>query len=695
MILLNEKCNIMKSVGVFVALLLSSLMSFAQTQQGYVKTKGRLGSNGVVIAGSRLSGATIIVKGGNAVLSGNNGTFSLSIPTNSYYLQNVQKLGYVLTDPDVLSKQYAWSKNPLVLVLETPSQQTDDRIAAEKKIRRTLRQQLQEKEDEIEALKEQQKLSEEESNRKLLEIYAMQNSNEKLISEMAERYSKIDFDEVDEFNRRISSLILDGKLVKADSLLNTKGDINSRAAQLRLHLEANAQAEQELKVKQKKLEKSKALTQKELEDLAQDCYSKFEIFKIQHLNDSAEYYIKLRAQLDTTNVDMNIDAGKFYEEYVVLLDTSLNYYQRALLHSIQQYGENHLITAGIYNNIGAVFSKQDRMKLAIEYTEKAIQIKRSIVGDSSSILAKSYHNIGTILLEKGNIDGALRYLDMAEQLQRKDGSGNLHFIHNSLGMAYYRQGKFAKALEFFQKSLQERLLIFGDSHYSIATVYGNIGSVYTELAEYSKALDYQEKALDIRIKVFSNNHPSIANSYNQIGHIYEMEKKYDRALDNYQQALAVNKKVYGDLNTKVAVNYNNIGMVYSRIKEFEPSLMYLQKAYYIDSLILGENNATTAMDLNNIGGIYMKTGRLEQSLKVRLKAVKVLETCLGNKHPNVAICYNNIAGVLNQQGRCSDALNYYQKALQIFRDTYGNSHPGVRTIENNIEQVKGKMNKNV
>ena len=134
----------------------------SQTQQGYVKTKGRLGNNGSVIKGVRLSGATVTVKGRNAVLSGSNGTFTLTLPGSNYYLQNVQKQGYVVTDPDILSQQYAYSKNPLVLVLETQEQQTDDKLAAERKIRRTLQRQLQEKEDEIESLKKQQKLTDEE-----------------------------------------------------------------------------------------------------------------------------------------------------------------------------------------------------------------------------------------------------------------------------------------------------------------------------------------------------------------------------------------------------------------------------------------------------------------------------------------------------------------------------------------------------
>lgn len=78
----------------------------AQTQQGIVKTKGRLGTNGSVMHGKRLQGATVIIKGRSAVVSGANGTFSFPVPEQNFYLQNVKKLGYLLTDMDIQSKQY-------------------------------------------------------------------------------------------------------------------------------------------------------------------------------------------------------------------------------------------------------------------------------------------------------------------------------------------------------------------------------------------------------------------------------------------------------------------------------------------------------------------------------------------------------------------------------------------------------------
>lgn len=116
----------MKKIQLLLCFQLVAIFSFAQTQQGYVKTKGRLGNNGTVIKGTRLTGAMVTVKGRNTVLSGNDGNFSLSIPGNTYYLQNVQKQGYVVTDPDILSRQYSYSKNPLVLVLEKQERLIDD-----------------------------------------------------------------------------------------------------------------------------------------------------------------------------------------------------------------------------------------------------------------------------------------------------------------------------------------------------------------------------------------------------------------------------------------------------------------------------------------------------------------------------------------------------------------------------------------
>ena len=257
---------------IIISLLLVILSLCAQTQHGYVKTKGRLASNGAVVAGKRLPGATVLVKGRTAVLSQSNGTFSFPVPTQNFYLQNVQKKGYVLTDPEILSKPYAYSSNDMILVMETPEEQLEEQLDAASRIRTTLTSQLQKKESEIKKLKDDKKISIEKYQELRKELLAAQQGNERLINEMVESYSKIDYDQLDDFSKQVSEFILNGELIKADSLLKTKGSIEDRIKKLEEHRKANRNEKKEIEKREEQLAKSEFHEKKETEDIAQDCY---------------------------------------------------------------------------------------------------------------------------------------------------------------------------------------------------------------------------------------------------------------------------------------------------------------------------------------------------------------------------------------------------------------------------------------
>ena len=464
----------MKNLFLWAFALLMSAVTFAQTQQGYVKTKGRLGSNGNVINGTRLSGAAITVRGRNAVISGSNGAFSLPIPGSSYYLQNVQKQGYVLTDPDVLSKQYSYSKNPLVIVMESPTQQFEDKLEAMDKIRTTLQNQLNRSRAEIKALKEQNKLTQEEYDRKLQELVDMQQTNENLVNDMAEHYSKIDYDQLDEFNTRISRYIMDGRLREADSLLNTKGDIGIRTDNLHQLQERNAKEEAELTKRKKKLEKNKSIAQKELEDIAQDCYSKYEMFKMQHRHDSAAYYIEYRASLDTTNVEWLRMAGRFAESYLCDYQRAIQFFNKSLFYAINKYGTEHTKVAATYADLSYVCRLQNKFDEAIDYATKALVINLKFFGDRHPEVAIDYH---------------------------------------TLGLAYYSKGESKKALEYLNKALDIKKECFGDNHVELASVYNNLSNIYANLSQYDVALSYGKRSLELNIANYGDQSREVVNDY--------------------------------------------------------------------------------------------------------------------------------------------------------------------------------------
>lgn len=103
----------MKRYLLLAFLFLSVITSFAQTQQGIVKTRGRM-VNGQLKKGQLLSGATITLNIGNPLVSGQNGAFSFIVPTGkNYSLVTAKKQGYTLADPEYTRRSFRYSaSNP-------------------------------------------------------------------------------------------------------------------------------------------------------------------------------------------------------------------------------------------------------------------------------------------------------------------------------------------------------------------------------------------------------------------------------------------------------------------------------------------------------------------------------------------------------------------------------------------------------
>jgi len=609
-------------IKVFLFVICISLCSAAQTQQGYVKTKGRLAANGSVIQGTRLSGAMVRVKGGNAVLSDNDGTFSLAIPSNSYYLQTVQKRGYIITDPDMLSRQYSYSKNPLILVLETQEQQMDDRLQVERKIRRNLQRQLQKREEEIETLKEENRITKQEYQEQLKKLYDEQECNEKLISNMSERYAKIDYDQMDEFNTLITRHILDGELTKADSLLKTKGDISIRTSELQQLQKQNAKEEAELSKRKKILEKNKEMAQKEMEDIAQDCYSKFEIFKMQHLNDSAAYYIELRARLDTLNLYWLNDAADFLTEYMSRNEEALLLYKKMVEVAETQYGPESDKAAFCYNNLATFFLNLNIFKYANEYFSKANAIYKSLGNDYSKFVAFTENNIGALYSDQQDYEEALRHHEIALSIFEKINDGkedDLANIYNSMGYCYYKMRNFQNAEDYYNKAKNIWIRIYGDHSEQVNIVNNNMAAIMRQTGRSNDAYKIYQDVLAYRLKVYGESHPKTATIYTNISSFYLAKNELDSAYLYQNRAIGIYEQVYGNMDPRVADCYGDMAEILLQKNNWEGSLALFKKAYDIALITRGPDKSSTRDLLTNIDYLLAKMATEKDDDAIRTK----------------------------------------------------------------------------
>ena len=570
------------------AMMLGIMLS-AQTQQGYVKTKGRM-VNGQLVPGQGLKGAMVSVKGRTAVLvNTDDGAFSFPVTESQFRLDSVHKKGYQLVDLDACPKTYKYSNNPLYIVMETPEQQLQDKLNAERKIRRNLQKQLQAKEDEIEALKEANKISQEEYQASLMKLYEEQESNEQLISEMAKRYSELDYDQLDEFYRQVSLFIEDGELVKADSMLRSRGDIKAQVNTIMKRGQA-------LKEEKEKLQQAEAVQQADIEEASKRCYSFYETFYMQHKNDSATHYLILRAQLDSTNVAAQNDAGKALVEFLGEFDKATPYYQTAMRQAKLQYGEKSEWVATTLYNTGMLHYYKGELSEALEDFSQAKDIYSELWGENHPEVATMINAIG--------------------------------LIHHSLG-------EYQTALDYFLQCAEIRKAAYGENHFDVAAAYNNIGHIYAVLRDFPKAMEYQKKSLEIKKKLLSENDYSFAITYANIGSIFYYQRDFDSAAYYLSKALEINIIALGESHPNTASSYGNAAMMYTVNKDYDKALEYNMKALTIMQKILGEDNPKTATYYSNVGSTYIYKGNYKEAVRYLNKAKSILANAFGAEDQRV------------------------------------------------------------
>jgi tetratricopeptide (TPR) repeat protein len=592
----------LKSYFIIVLLSLFATITWGQKQQGYVKTRGRM-VNGKHVKGQGLPGTTVKLRGRQAVVvQQQDGSFSFPKLSNNYIIDSVQKINYKIVDVDYFSREYKYSEAPIYIVMEKPERQISDKLFAEKNIRKALQKKLQEKESVIDSLMRLNKLKTDEYQQALQDLYAQQEDNEKLIRQMADQYSKLDYDQMDDFYRQFASYIDNGELVRADSLLRTRGDVNQ---QVSMQLEKGTAIQKE----KDRLSKAESVYNATNEELSKRCFGFYESFLLQHKIDSAAHYLELRTQLDTTNIKWQNDYGEFILEYLANYAKALETFDRIYDLSIREYGHTSEWSAISLNNIGLTYDAMGKDSLALDYYRKSLDVSKSISDGRNPDVATSLNNIGYV---------------------------------------YYSRGDFEQAIKYYEEALEICKSLYGEGDSKVATSMNNIGAVYSRQEKFLLAIEYHNKALGIYRSLFGSQHPEVATCLNNIGAVYSLQGDSAHAINLYKQALEIYKSVYTEHHPKVAAALNNIGYVYSTHNNNELALRFYHTALDIWKDVCGNHHPNVATDYNNIAHVYISKGDSVQALDYYSKALEIYKSIYSEQHPKVISCITNINKIHNK-----------------------------------------------
>lgn len=212
----------------FLWITLCLCMAFAvlaQKQQGIVRTIGRPGQPGAPVANVTIRWQGMF----NAVISNANGQFTVTMPGkkngDEIVLQSVSKNGYELKDKGVIGRPQVFSTTvPIEIVMVNLAQLQADKKRIEDKAYKVAEKNYNKKLKQFEKKVKKKKISEEQYRQELKRLQKQYEAYLSLIGDMADRYARTDYDQLDSIDYQINLCIENGELEKADSLIHTVFD---------------------------------------------------------------------------------------------------------------------------------------------------------------------------------------------------------------------------------------------------------------------------------------------------------------------------------------------------------------------------------------------------------------------------------------------------------------------------------------
>jgi tetratricopeptide (TPR) repeat protein len=251
-----------------------------------------------------------------------------------------------------------------------------------------------------------------------------------------------------------------------------------------------------------------------------------------------------------------------------------------------------------------------------------------------------WYRLGSLLLKVAQFDKAEEVFEIMLR-QTSDESEKANIFH-MLGIVKYNYGKYAEAVEFYEKSIEIMQKILPPTHPDLAASYRNIGTVYDKMGEYSKALSYHEKALESYQNTITSNHFIFSGSDDNSNLMNETTDDCSKAILSSEKALEILETTLPTDNPSLATFYDRYGSVYEKMGNHSKARSFYGRALRIKEKHLPSNHPSLATSCANLGVVYEKMGDLSTAHSFHQRALNIGQCSLPANHPDLQVYRQNI-----------------------------------------------------
>jgi tetratricopeptide (TPR) repeat protein len=296
----------------------------------------------------------------------------------------------------------------------------------------------------------------------------------------------------------------------------------------------------------------------------------------------------------------------------------------------------------------AIHQALGEFDLALEWSEKALNIDLKLYGPEHQEVATDYNNIAASLQILGRLDEALVANDKAMAIMIKNlGPNHPNTISGRSWKAgiLRDQGKLEEALVIYSEVLESRKRVLGEDHIDTVAAMSYKGGCLRQLKRFDEALPLYNESITITKRTLGENHPTLAAYFNNKALCLKGMGRPEEALPIYDQVIAIDSKVYGSEHPDVATDLLNKAACLNALKLYNEALVLFDQSLTIYLKTYGNNEHADVGKVLGFKATCLKhLGREKEAMELGKQALGIYERTLGYDHYRTVILRKNWGG---------------------------------------------------
>ena len=207
---------------------------------------------------------------------------------------------------------------------------------------------------------------------------------------------------------------------------------------------------------------------------------------------------------------------------------------------------------------------------------------------------------------------------------------------------------------------------------AIGNMLGRVAFLMNAFGEYARAIDYYEKSLRVRLQVLEQDDPALATSFCNLGEAYRNAGDIDKAIDCLERCLAIELATLDHGHPSIVTSYHNLGAACLQKGDHERAQLYFEKALALAST--SKLHAEAAVILCDLGALWYTCKEPSRAAECLTQALPAMEKLHGPNHIDVLLCCKRLAWALQATGQTQDAIDLLERVCSASMTVYGPKH---------------------